>query len=126
MKKKLTAQTPSAELAARRQAAMKIPAALPVEDEVETLIENVPTLSEPEKVNLYDYNDISTAPRNGTLIIVSETGEDKGDIVFWKKTRAFANATHRWEETGFFAGNISNLPISFVPKYWRTRSIYEV
>jgi hypothetical protein len=80
---------------------------------------------EPEK-NRYDYHEINSAPRNGTLIIVSENGTDKGEIAFWKKTRAFANATHRWEETGFFVSNITNLPLSFKPKFWRIKTLYEI
>lgn len=76
----------------------------------------------------YVYESIATAPRNGSLIVVSETGDskDKGSIVLWRKTRAFANATHRWENTGFFVNNITNLAISFTPKYWRPRKIYEI
>lgn len=74
----------------------------------------------------YEYSPIGTAPRNGTLIIVSGTQEDKGEIAFWKKTRAFANATHRWEETGFFVSNITNLRLSFTPKFWRIKNIYEI
>lgn len=74
----------------------------------------------------YDYHDIHSAPRNGALIAVSATGADEGVDVFWKRTRAFANATHRWEETGFFVNIITNLRVDFEPRYWRTRGMYEV
>lgn len=74
----------------------------------------------------FNYEPISSAPRNGTIIFISETGKDKGEAAFWKKTRAFANATHRWEETGFFVHNITNLPVSFKPAFWRMRNMYEI
>lgn len=78
------------------------------------------------KLSRYDYHDIHSAPRNGTLIIVSGTGADEGVGVFWKRTRAFANATHRWEETGFFVNIITNMRVDFEPRYWRNRGMYEV
>lgn len=127
MKKKHTPQAP--ELAALRQAAMKKVEMSIEQNEAEILeersVEPVPP-TQPDKQNRYDYQDIKSAPRNGALIIISETGGDKGEIAFWKKTRAFANATHRWEETGFFVSNITNMRVSFTPNYWRSRSIYEV
>jgi hypothetical protein len=130
MKKKQTSQNSNPSLASLRQAAMA-PAIPPVQRIVEEptipeVIQEVEPVTETEPKNRYDYHDINSAPRNGTLIVVSETGMDKGEIVFWKRTRAFANATHRWEETGFFVSNITNLPILFKPKYWRNRSLYEI
>lgn len=80
---------------------------------------------EPEK-NRSDYHGIDSAPRNGVLIVLSETGKDKGEVGFWKKTRAFANATQKWEETWFFVSNTTNLKLSFKPKFWRARVAYEV
>ena len=79
-----------------------------------------------EKRNRYNYQDIDTVPRSGAMVILSETGEDAGEAAFWKKTRAFANATHKWEETGFFVSNITSLPIVFKPKFWRMRGMYEI
>ena len=79
-----------------------------------------------EEVNRYGYQSINSAPRNGTLIFVSETGADRGEIVFWKRTRAFANATHKWEETGFFVNSLTNLPLAYRPQFWRTRGMYEI
>lgn len=118
-----------------RRAAMAVPTEAPVRNRPEVSLEEklgvpvdiLPHIKEPElKKSRYDYHDINSAPRNGTLIVVSENENDKGTIVFWKRTRAFANATHKWEETGFFANNITNLRISFTPKYWRMKGQYEI
>lgn len=85
---------------------------------------NIPTQS--REYTFEDYSNINSAPRNGSLIVVSKNGDDKGEIVFWKRTRAMSNATHRWEETGFFVNNLTGMGLSFVPKYWRPKSIYEI
>lgn len=106
----------------KRQHAMKKPEKI-VEEQTE---EKAETLQENPKKPQYDYEDINSAPRNGSLIMVSATGEDAGEAVLWRKTKAFANATHRWEETGFFISNRSGQQVSFIPKYWRARRMYEV
>lgn len=77
-------------------------------------------LEMPVTMSQYDYRDIQSAPRNGLQVFVSATGADVGERVFWKRTRAFANATHRWEETGFFVDIITNVRVAFEPKYWRS------
>ncbi len=74
----------------------------------------------PVTIPQYDYYDIQSAPRNGLQMFVSATGADIGERVFWKRTRAFANATHRWEETGFFVDVITNMRVAFEPRYWRS------
>lgn len=97
-----------------------------VEVPQEKILEVTIIKEELQDTNRYGYESIKTAPRNGSLIVVSETGIDKGEIAFWKKTRAFVNATHRWEETGFFASNMSNLRLSFTPKFWRIKEVNEI
>lgn len=97
-----------------------------VDDLLEKVEEKFSVKEEPSLLNHYGYRSITSAPRNGTLIFVSSTGEDKGEMVFWKKTRAFANATHRWEDTGFFVNVVTNLRVVGDPKFWRMRVNYEI
>lgn len=109
----------------KRQLAMQKPVEKLAEKPVETPVEELQEKPKSENKQ-YDYQDIGGAPRNGSLIIVSETGKDLGEAVLWRRTRAFANATSRWEETGFFVSNRSGQKLSFTPKYWRVRGMYEV
>jgi hypothetical protein len=62
--------------------------------------------------------DIFTAPRSGIPIEMMDSKMNKA-TVHWKRTRAFANPTHRWEETGFWANEISGQKIDFVPEFWK-------
>lgn len=64
---------------------------------------------------------IDSASRNGTPIYLSEDGSDNGILGYWKKIRAFANATKKWEETGKFYDFMTGFPLNFTPKYWRSR-----
>lgn len=64
---------------------------------------------------------INTPPRNGIPIKVSETTQGDGIIVFWKRLRAFANATKRWQENGAWIDFHTGMKIAFEPKYWKER-----
>lgn len=70
----------------------------------------------------YGWQDITSAPRNGTPIEVMDELNTNIANVYWKKTRAFANPTHKWQETGFWCGELSGQKINFSPVYWRQRS----
>lgn len=86
----------------------------PLESPVETISLNGWKPMETEVV-------LNTPPRNGIPIKVAETVQDSGIIVFWKRLRAFANATKRWQETGAWIDFHTGMKISFEPKYWKAR-----
>jgi hypothetical protein len=65
------------------------------------------------------YSSIESAPHNGIPITVSD-GKNTANVT-WRKTRAFANATHRWEETGLWSDELSGQKITFVPLFWKHR-----
>lgn len=60
-------------------------------------------------------------PRNGIPVRLSTTPEGDGVLAIWKKTRKFANPTHRWEESGKWVDFQSGMDISFKPNYWKER-----
>lgn len=62
-------------------------------------------------------------PRNGMPIRISEEPKGDGVLAQWKKTRAFANPTKRWIETGIWIDFMSGLKVNFEPKYWRERFV---
>jgi hypothetical protein len=62
-----------------------------------------------------------TPPRNGIPVKVSESTEGDGIVVFWKRLRAFANATKRWQECGAWIDFHTGMKIAFEPKYWKER-----
>ncbi len=65
--------------------------------------------------------DIALPPRNGMAVRLSKTTEGEFVIAFWKRFRAFANATKRWNETGCWYDFHTGQKISFDPKYWKER-----
>lgn len=69
----------------------------------------------------HGWQDISSAPRNGVPVEVMDEFHTNIANVFWKKTRAFANPTHRWVETGFWCGELSGQKLNFIPVYWKYR-----
>ena len=97
-------------------------------------VENVPSMEgqieesvhAPElRDDIADWQPINTAPRNGKQIVVSDGTKDNESLAYWRRTRAFANATHRWEETGFFHNPITNSKIDFDVLYWREWGAYQ-
>lgn len=60
-------------------------------------------------------------PRNGTSVRVSYTPNGIGIIAYWKKTRAFANPTRKWETTGVWCNFMTGTPLSSPPNYWKSR-----
>lgn len=64
---------------------------------------------------------IKMPPRNGMPIRLSENPDEHGVLAMWKKTRKFANTTHRWMESGKWVDFQSGMDISFIPKYWKER-----
>ncbi len=64
---------------------------------------------------------LKSPPRNGMAVKVSETPDSEGVVVFWKRLRAFANATKRWQETGAWCNFHTGQKIPFEPKYWKER-----
>lgn len=64
---------------------------------------------------------IKSPPRNGLPVRLSEKPEGDGILAFWKRLRAFANSTKRWQETGAWFDFHNGQQISFEPKYWKER-----
>jgi len=102
----------------------------PIEEKIQQLIEE----SRPVE-NVIDHIDengwhivdteivIQIPPRNGTPIRVSETVTGEGILAFWRRTRAFANATRRWSDSGKWVDFSTGLDLKFVPKYWKPRHV---
>lgn len=102
----------------------------PAEEKINELVKHKISYGPPENVDLRGWNilegDIhpsSLPPRNGMPIRVSDSVNDSGVVVFWKKTRAFANPTKKWEITGKWCNFLTGVPISFEPRYWRERNV---
>lgn len=105
----------------------------PVEDKIHVLMEQPRVyIAEPQKVEVspvaqHGWKSINTEvvlelpPRNGIPVYLSETPEGDGVLVFWKRVRAFANSTKRWQETGIWVDHNTGAKVSFEPKYWRER-----
>jgi hypothetical protein len=100
-----------------------------------TSIENVPpieqkiqSLTEKTGESFDGWHEIgelsyTNPPRNGMPVYVCDAAKEKRTLVYWKKTRAFANATRTWELTGKWIDNMSGLAIDFTPKYWKERYV---
>jgi hypothetical protein len=99
---------------------LEAPQTSPAEQKIEALV---------EAANLNGWHNIETEvvlelpPKNGTAVYVSDKPSGQGTLVVWKKTRAFANATRRWEATGVWIDFVSGIPIAFKPKYWKERYV---
>ena len=99
---------------------LDIPEESPAEQKIEELV---------EAANLNGWHNIETEvvlelpPKNGTAVYVSDKPSGQGTLVVWKKTRACANATRRWEATGVWIDFVSGIPIAFKPKYWKERYV---
>lgn len=90
----------------------------PIEEKIHQLVDNA---------NLNGWHPIDTEiviempPRNGMGVRLSEFPEGEGVLAVWKKTRKFANTTHRWQESGKWVDFHSGMDITFQPKYWKER-----
>lgn len=90
----------------------------PIEEKIHQLVDNT---------SLNGWHPIDTKivlempPRNGMGVKLAENSNDKGILALWKKTRKFANATHRWQESGKWIDFHSGMDINFIPKYWKER-----
>lgn len=67
------------------------------------------------------WQPISTVSRNGFPVKITDDPSKEGVIAFWRKTRAFANATHRWEETGYWTDSTKGTNINFEARWWKDR-----
>lgn len=85
---------------------------------IEEKIQDVPT--ENEELS-FEWNPMDTAKRSGLPVFLSKDGKDFGTLAFWKRTRAFANPTKKWEITGKWMNFMTAQEIDFSPKYWRER-----
>lgn len=103
---------------------------LPIDDadvdekevEEEEVVEDRPAFSEPvsaEPIN--GWMPIETASLNGMPIKLSLEPNGDGVVGFWKKTRAFANATKRYEPYGKWVDFMTGMDIGFTPKFWKDR-----
>lgn len=80
------------------------------------------TVPEPEQETDHNWNPIQSAPRNGFPVKITDDIRKIGIVAFWRKSRAFANATHRWEETGFWTDSSTGRNIDFKPLWWKDRN----
>ena len=62
-------------------------------------------------------------PRNGTPVLITDNPQKPGVTAFWKKTRAFANPTKKWQTTGIWCDYLTGVKVPFEPKYWRARNV---
>lgn len=63
--------------------------------------------------------DISTAPKDGNVIVVAEVLTDDGVLSYWKKTRKLVKM--RWHVAGKWMRYTTNMGLGFEPKYWRAK-----
>lgn len=70
---------------------------------------------------IHNWEPISSVPRNGFPVKLTDDVSLSGVVAFWRKSRAFANATHRWEETGFWTNSETGKNINFTPLWWKDR-----
>lgn len=94
--------------------------ASPVDEKISLVSEEI---EKGKQESLNNWDPISTAPRNGFPIRVTDDFENPGVIAFWRKSRAFANATHRWEECGFWTDSSTGRNINFTALWWKDRNI---
>ena len=95
----------------------------PVEERIHALMEQ-----QVESISLNGWRNLDTdchpaekPPLNGMPVRLSENTNDDGVVGFWKKTRAFANTTRKWESSGMWCNFNTGLPLTFEPKYWKDR-----
>ena len=103
---------------------LPIVAPSPVQEKIEELVEAAKV--EPEQLNGWfllkpDDHPSDLPPRNGMPLRLSLDVDSEGTLAFWKKTRAFANSTKKWETTGSWCNFLTGLPVDFTPKYWKSR-----
>lgn len=72
-------------------------------------------------ISLNGWHPIETVIHNGFPVKLTDDQNKEGVIAFWRKTRAFANATHRWQETGKWTDSTTGQNINFSPKFWKDR-----
>lgn len=104
----------------------------PVEEKIHVLVEQQRVfLGEPSFVEISQLNGwhpiteldtvVTLPPRNGNPVCLTQSLDSKGVIAFWKRERAFANATKRWQEHGVWRDFNTGMKIDFEPKYWKER-----
>jgi len=106
----------------------------PVEQKIHVLVEQQRVfLGEPQTIEISQLNGwhpimesdtvINLPPRNGNPVRLAEKPDGEGVVAFWKKERAFANATKRWQEHGVWRDFYTGMKIDFEPKYWKERYV---
>lgn len=95
-------------------------------DIVNGFAENIvikPPQSSPEKlvIDMSRWREIDSSARSGLPYFVSNTGIGDGILAFYRRTRAFANASKRWQHTGKFVDFITGADLVFQPLYFRNR-----
>lgn len=100
----------------------------PIEEKIHALVEQ--EKEEKPQVELNGWHSIekdchtaNKPPLNGMPVRLSEKTDEEGIIAFWKKTRAFANTTKKWEISGIWCNFNTGLPVRFEPKYWKERYV---
>lgn len=99
----------------------------PAAPKIEALGEMVPDQEEPDVEEepadtAHTWEPIQTVLRNGFPVRITGDVRTSGVIAFWRKSRAFANATHRWEETGFWTDTNTGRNVDFKPLWWKDRN----
>ncbi len=88
--------------------------------DINTVLGNIPEIKT-EQIASNNWKPIETVSRSGFPVKLTDDIEKPGVICFWRKSRAFANATHRWEETGFWTNSETGRNIEFIPTHWKDR-----
>lgn len=86
----------------------------PTEEKIHQLSDAIPA----SPVNGWE-NDMFTAPVDGSRIMVSETGEDQGSLVYWRISKYVDKKNLRYVPRGRWTDFLSKVDITFSPKYWK-------
>lgn len=84
-------------------------------DELTQAIEQPPQKNLP--VEEQNVNNIDSAPKDGTNIIVMKEENDPGMMAYWRKTRYRKN--HQWIASGLWSNTLTHMSVGFDPKYWK-------
>lgn len=86
----------------------------PIEDKVQNLEDSKPA---PKKDGWN--NDMRSAPTDGSLVMVSETGEDRGVLAYWRISKYVDKANLRYVARGRWSDFNTKINVEFMPKYWK-------
>lgn len=64
-------------------------------------------------------NDMESAPIDGSRVMISETGLDQGQLVYWRISKFVDKKNLRYIPRGRWTDFLTKIDITFVPKYWK-------